>query len=92
MNISDLSPKVIIDADVQAQANTDLPDVFTLGYSADGQEPATHYIANGWWEPDDINKIMAGDFDWPCTVRFGAMADVLEALGLQPIIVNELLP
>ena len=76
---------VIIAAADQAAAQTDLPECFTCGLSADGSAPATHYITSGPWGNDELEHIVNG-VTWGKRVAFGSDAQaVLAELNLRPV-------
>lgn len=79
---------VIIAAADREQAAADLEDdkLFTIRLSEDGQEPATHYAASGWFYNEQLDYIANQEF-WARSVRFGNdLSAHLEAEGLKQII------
>lgn len=64
-------------------------DTFVAGLSADGSEPATHFVTSGPFDNDQLNQLT--DATWKKTIRFGTdwQAAVVE-LGLQQVIISEL--
>ena len=44
-------------------------DTFVAGLSADGTEPATHYVTSGPFDNDQLNQLT--DATWKKTIRFG---------------------
>ena len=76
---------VIIAAADQAAAQTDFPECFTCGLSADGSAPATHYNTSGPWGNDELERIVNGA-PWSKRVAFGSDAQaVLAEMGLKPV-------
>jgi len=58
---------------------------FTTGLSADGSEPATHYIASGFFNDEELNVLLNSDIDWK--VRFGKEPSVfIEEDGLKIVV------
>lgn len=75
---------VIVAAADQAAAQTDFPDYFFTGLSADGTAPATHFVTNGYFGDDGLAKIV-NDVTWPRKVYFGDFQDALNEVGLKLI-------
>ena len=75
---------VIVAAADQAAAQTDFPEYFFTGLSADGTEPATHFVTNGYFGDDELAKIV-NDVTWPSKVYFGDFQDALNEAGLKLI-------
>ena len=74
---------IVADAD-KAAAQADLGEgFFATALSADGTEPATHWISSGPFNNDELNRI-CNDVAWPRKVYFGQdWQDALTADGLQ---------
>lgn len=55
--MTDVFRTLVVPAEQQAAAQEIAPDCFTSGLSADGVEPATHYIASGYLPMDQVDAI-----------------------------------
>ena len=55
--MTDVFRTIVIPAGQQQAAQEIAPDCFTTGLSADGAEPATHYIASGHLPVDQADAI-----------------------------------
>jgi hypothetical protein len=61
---------IVTDADKTA-AQTDMgAGFFTVALSADGSEPATHWMSSGPFENAEMDAIV-NDYTWPKVVHFG---------------------
>ena len=61
---------------------------FTTGLSVNGSEPATHYIASGFFNDEELNVLLNSDIDWK--IRFGKEPSIfIEEEGLKMISVEE---
>ena len=77
---------VFVAAGDQAAAQAGMGEgFFTAPLSADGTEPATHYVSSGWFFNEELDKIV-NDVAWPNTVKFGDAAQALADMGLQPCV------
>ena len=77
---------VIIEADDQTEALKDFPEYFFTGLSATGISPATHFVTNGYFADEELNKIV-NDVAWPRKVYFGELQEVINQQGL--VLVND---
>lgn len=80
---------VIADADRQA-AQADLGEgFFNTGLSADGTEPATHWMSSGPWLNDELDKVCnqsPDGFEWPYQINFGTeWQTYIDSLGLKMV-------
>ena len=84
--MADVFRTIVIPAAQQAATQEIAPDCFTTGLSADGTEPATHYIASGHLplEQADAIALLAG-VDVSEEDPFAVMA----RLGLQMVTPTE---
>lgn len=84
---------VIISAADQAQAQADMGDgFFTVGLSATGEAPATHFMSSGFFLNEELDAIV-NTVTWPHKVYFGqdwqaalaseGLAQVQEAAALE---------
>ena len=73
---------IIADAD-KAAAQADLGEgFFVTALSADGTEPATHWMSSGPFDNTELNRI-CNDVTWPRRVSFGQEWQLaIEAHGL----------
>ena len=73
---------IVADAD-KAAAQADLGDgFFVTALSADGTEPATHWMSSGPFDNEELNRI-CNDVAWPRRVTFGQDWQLaIEAHGL----------
>ena len=55
--MADVFRTIIVPAEQQQAAQEIAPGCFTTGLSADGAEPATHYIASGYLPVDQVDAI-----------------------------------
>lgn len=55
--MADVFRTIVVPAEQQAAAQEIAPDCFTTGLSANGAEPATHYIASGHLPVDQADAI-----------------------------------
>ena len=80
---------VIITAADQAAAQTDLPGMFTAGYTNDKDAPevATHYVSSGWFFDTELDQIV-NEVTWYNIVKFGDAQTALSGMGLIPVIIN----
>ena len=76
---------IAVPADAQAAAQADMPGFFTAPYSADGREPATHYVSSGYFLDSELDFIV-NDATWKKKVKFGDASQALADLGLQPVV------
>ena len=61
---------VIVPSENQSKAQAIAgADTFVAGLSADGTEPATHYVTSGPFDNDQLNQFT--DAEWKKTIRFG---------------------
>ena len=61
---------------------------FATGLSADGLEPATHYIASGFFNDEELNVLLNSDIEWK--VRFGKeSSEFIEEEGLKMVTPTE---
>ena len=61
---------VIVPSENQAKAQAIAgADTFVAGLSADGTQPATHYVTSGPFDNDQLNQFT--DAEWKKTIRFG---------------------
>lgn len=84
---------VILDAD-KANAQADLGDgFFNTGLSADGTEPATHWISSGPWSNEELDKVCnqsPDGFEWPYQISFGQdWQGFIAKLNLQMVVSAE---
>ena len=79
---------VIVAAADQAAAQADFPDYFFTGLSADGPAPATHFVTNGYFDDDELAKIV-NDVTWPRKVYFGPMDTTLAQAGMKLVTAPE---
>ena len=75
---------VIIAAADQAQAQADMGDgFFTVGLSATGEAPATHFMSSGFFLNEELDAIV-NTYTWPKKIYFGQdWQAALAAQGLQ---------
>ena len=80
---------VIIAAADQQVAQTDLPGMFTAGYTNDPEQPevATNYVSSGWFFDAELDEIV-NEVTWPKIVKFGDAQAALASLGLVPVQVS----
>ena len=79
---------VIVAADDQAAAQTDFPEYFFTGLSADGTAPATHFVTNGYFDDDELAKIV-NDVTWPRKAYFGPLDTTLAQAGMKLVTAPE---
>jgi hypothetical protein len=61
---------IIADAD-KAQAQADMGDgFFTVALSADGTEPATHWMSSGPFDNTELDNAV-NVYEWPKRIYFG---------------------
>ena len=61
---------VIVPSENQSKAQAIAgADTFVAGLSADGKQPATHYVTSGPFDNDQLNQLT--DATWKKTIRFG---------------------
>jgi hypothetical protein len=83
---------VVIGVKDQQSAQDDLSDqgIFVIQLSADGNEPATHVGASGWFYNDQLDYLV-NDAAYPLNVKFGTdLAAHLEQLGLVQIVATQI--
>ena len=78
---------VIIKSADQADAQADLGEgFFVTALSADGTEPATHYMSSGPFDNTELNLIV-NTATWPSKVYFGQdWQAALDAEGLKLVV------
>ena len=73
--MTDVFRTLVVPAEQQAAAQEIAPDCFTTGLSADGAEPATHYIASGHLPVAQADAIaLLGEVDVSEEEPFAVMA------------------
>lgn len=82
---------VCISAAAQQAAQADLSDgFFNTGLSADGTEPATHYMTSGPWDSAELSRVCnpAPDgFAWEYRIAFGQdWQSFIDSLGLKMVV------
>ena len=61
---------VIVPSENQSKAQAIAgADTFVAGLSADGTQPATHYVTSGPFDNEQLNQFT--DAEWKKTIRFG---------------------
>ena len=77
---------IVADAD-KAAAVSDLGEgFFATALSADGTEPATHWMSSGPFSNDELNRI-CNDVAWPRKVYFGQdWVSAIAAEGLMQVV------
>ena len=73
--MADVFRTIVVPAGQQQAAQEIAPDCFTTGLSADGAEPATHYIASGHLPVEQADAIaLLGEVDVSEEEPFAVMA------------------
>ena len=73
--MADVFRTIVVPAGQQQAAQEIAPDCFTTGLSADGAEPATHYIASGHLPVEQADVIaLLGEVDVSEEEPFAVMA------------------
>ena len=73
--MTDVFRTIVVPAEQQQAAQEIAPDCFTTGLSADGAEPATHYIASGHLPVEQADAIaLLGEVDVSEEEPFAVMA------------------
>jgi len=63
------------------------PELFTVGLSETGQEPATHYISTGYFYNEELNRIINSGL--VSTIYFVEPENAMTEAGMQVISVEE---